>query len=123
MAHDWYLWLNLTTKEDRNAFVKDHLELRKTFDRLGRNYPHLQVHDGNFDALPDCVVVLASRSIPSSRYCMAKTSEQYRQEIDCLRNDLLGASLEERVIGPTNNPKDVFQYGDNFELQKILDGR
>lgn len=117
----WYLWLNLTTPEDKDALIPNHLELRNSFNNLGKKYSHLQIHDGNFDTLPKCVIVLTSRSILSSRYCLAKTSEQYQPEIASLRNDLVNASLEARIIGPTNNPQDVFQYGDNFKLQKIVE--
>ncbi len=118
---EWYLWLNLTKDGDRNSFVENHLELRERFKEYGGKYSHLQIHDGNFDPLPKCVIVLVPRSVPSSRYCMAKTTGQFTPEIEGLRADLAAASLENRVVGPTNSPQAVIEYVDNFKLQEIVD--
>lgn len=120
---NWYLWLNLTREEDRNSFVENHRALRSQFKEYGKRYEHLQVHDGDFDPLPSCVIYLAARSVPSSRYCMAKTAGQFKPELDGLKNDLINASLESRIIGPTNNLEMVEQYGDNLELKKVVDRR
>jgi len=117
---NWYLWLNLTKDEYRNSFAENHHELRSAFKKYGEKYPHLQIHDGDFDPLPDCVIVLTSRSVPSSRYCMAKTTSSFKPELDNLKGDLAKASLEKRIIGPTNDLGMVEEYGDNFELQKKL---
>ena len=117
---NWYLWLNLTKDEYRNSFAENHLELRSVFKKYGKKYQHLQIHDGDFDPLPSCVIVLTSRSVPSSRYCMAKTTNSFKPELENLKNDLVKASLEKRIIGPTSDLRMVEQYGDNFELQKRL---
>ncbi|MDD5191725.1 MAG: hypothetical protein PHH54_03555 [Candidatus Nanoarchaeia archaeon] len=121
--NDWYLWLNLTKNNDRSKFVENHQALRTQFVEYGRKYEHLQIHNGDFDALPSCLIVLASRSVPSSRYCMAKTTAEYKSELDGLKSYLVSASLENRVIGPTCEQEKVTQYGDNFELQKIINRR
>jgi hypothetical protein len=115
---DWYMWLNLT--KEGNTLVENHHEIRAKFRELGKRYEHLQIHDGDFDPVPDGIMILASRSIPSSRYCMAKTTAAYRSELDSLKNDLVKESLETRVIGPTNSPMEVQQYGDNFKLHEIV---
>ncbi len=120
MANEWYLWLDLTKTENHDEFVNNHVELRQTFNDLGKIYTNLQIHDGDFDKLPDCVIVLANYQHHSSRYAMAKTVEQFKTELDSLKNDLVHASLEKRVIGPTNRQEDVIEYADNFELEKII---
>lgn len=117
---DWYLWLDLTNKGDQNSFVENHRTLRTQFKEYGKKYQHLQVHDGNFDSLPDCVLVLTSRSVPSSRYCMAKTTATHKSELDGLKIDLLKESLECRIVGPTDDPREVQLYGDNFQLHEIF---
>ena len=110
-----YLWLDLTASQ--RTLVDNHHELRDTFKQLASNYSHLKVHDGDFDSCPQGVLIMAARSVPSSKYCMAKTEPEYRSELDCLKEALIKKpSLEGRVIGPTDDPKDIRMYGDNFEL-------
>jgi hypothetical protein len=118
--NNWYLWLNLTREENRDSFVENHHKLRNQFTEYGKKYEHLQVHDGDFDPLPKGVIYLATRSVQSSRYCMAKTAEQFKPELESLKNDLIIASLENRVIGPTNNTELIEQYGDNLEMVRLF---
>jgi len=117
------MWLNLTEEENKNALVENHQEIRDKFRELGKRYEHLQIHDGDFDPVPEGIMILAARSIPSSKYCMARTTMNHKSELDDLKNDLVNKSLDSRVIGPTNSSIEIQQYGDNFKLHEIVKRR
>jgi len=112
-----YLWLDLT--DSQRTLVDNHHELRYKFRQLASHYSHLKVHDGDFDPVPEGILIMAARSVPSSKYCMAKVEQEYRTELDRLKVDLIKESdLEKRVIGPTDDPRQIRIYGDNFELHE-----
>ena len=116
------MWFDLM--KNHNSLVDEHRAVREIFSNLGSKYEHLKVHDGNLDPLPDGILILSSRQIPSAKYCMAKTEETYLNELESLKKDLLQheslKGLENRIIGPTNNIGDTNRYGDNFELHEIM---
>ena len=116
MENNWYLWLSLTKKENPDIFVEDHDEIRNTFEEFSKKYHNLKTHNGNL--IPKGIIVWNTK-IPSCRYCMAKTSEEFKSELESLKLDLIKKSLENRIIGPTDNKEIINKFMDNFEIERI----